>query len=420
MSPACTTCHQDAHSGRLGTDCAQCHNSTDWKNTAGQFDHSKTRFPLTGLHAQVQCQQCHTPGPDSKPRYVGLPFGKCSDCHSDPHEGSFAAQSCQSCHNTGGWKRVSTSALNNSFDHSKTRYPLLGKHQQVECVSCHRKGDFKQPLAFQDCMDCHRDEHKGQFAKRVGGEECKSCHSVEGFKPAKFGLREHAATAYPLQGKHAALSCAQCHIPQGKETLYKIKFDRCLDCHKDEHQAQFAATPYLNRCEQCHTLDGYKPSTFGLARHKQSRFVLTGAHLAVTCQECHKAPSQASAQIKRAVPYHFEDMSCAACHTDPHRGQFGKRMQRLVDGQPVGCEACHTNKTWTDLSRFDHSQTEFPLAGTHRAVACIDCHKPSNLETRLSNVDFHSAPKQCEDCHADIHGAQFAKTGRCYPVWRLP
>jgi len=411
LSPACTTCHQDAHNGRLGTECAQCHNSTDWKNTAGQFDHSRTRFPLTGLHAQVQCQQCHTPGLDSKPRYAGLPFSKCSDCHSDPHAGSFAPQSCQSCHNTGGWKRVSTSVLNNSFDHSQTKYPLLGKHQQVECVSCHRKGDFKQPLAFGKCMDCHHDEHQGQFAERVGGQECSSCHSVEGFKPAMFGLKEHSATAYPLQGKHATLQCAQCHIPRGKETLYKIKFSRCLDCHKDEHQAQFAAAPYLNRCEQCHTLDGYKPSTFGLARHKQSRFVLTGAHLAVTCEECHKAQTQTSAQSKPEVPYHFEDMSCAGCHKDPHHGQFGKRMQRLVNGQPVGCEACHTNKTWTELSRFDHSQTDFPLAGAHRAVACIDCHKPTNLETKLASVDFQAAPKQCEDCHEDIHGAQFAKAG---------
>ena len=27
------------------------------------------------------------------------------------------------------------------------------------------------------------------------------------------------------------------------------------------------------------------------------------------------------------------------------------------------------------------------------------------------NVDFHAAPKQCEECHADIHGAQFARAG---------
>jgi tRNA G37 N-methylase Trm5 len=158
---------------------------------------------------------------------------------------------------------------------------------------------------------------------------------VEGFKPSKFGLQEHASTAYPLQGKHAALQCAQCHVPRGKETLYKINFERCLDCHKDEHQAQFAAAPYLNRCEQCHTLEGYKPSRFSLARHKQSRFVLTGAHLAVICQDCHKPPS-VSSQVKPAVLYHFPETSCTTCHEDPHRGQFRERMLRVVNGHPAG------------------------------------------------------------------------------------
>ncbi len=357
VAATCAPCHKDPHENRLGPNCLQCHNNDDWKNVTRQFDHSKTRYPLTGLHAQVTCQKCHTPGPDNQPRYIGLPFSKCTDCHSDPHRGSFAQQTCQSCHNTSGWKRVSTGALSQSFDHAKTKYPLVGKHQTVECVACHRNGDFKQPLAFQKCMDCHQDEHQGQFAKRAGGAECSGCHNLEGFKPSTFGLKEHASTAYPLQGKHASLQCDQCHIPHGKETLYKIKFGLCLDCHKDEHQAQFAAAPYLNRCEQCHTLDGYKPSTFGLARHKQTQFVLTGAHLAVTCQDCHKPGPQASAETKTGALYHFQNLSCTTCHEDPHRGQFRERMQARINGKAIGCEACHSTKSWKELSRFDHSQT---------------------------------------------------------------
>jgi hypothetical protein len=408
VSSACVTCHQDPHSGRLGQNCLQCHNYDDWKAVVRNFDHSKTRYPLNGLHAQVACEKCHTPGPDKQPRYVGLAFGRCSDCHSDPHRGSFGQQTCQACHNTGGWKRVSTSALGRSFDHSKTKYPLLGKHQEVDCLQCHRSGDFKRPLASQKCMDCHEDEHQGQFVKRADGGECASCHTVEGFKPAKFGLKEHAATAYPLQGKHAALQCSQCHIPRGKETLYKIKFDRCLDCHKDEHQAQFAAAPYFNRCEECHTLDGYQPSTFGLEQHKKARFVLTGSHLAVTCAECHK-PAQISAGAKATERYHFSDLSCTSCHEDPHHGEFRDRMQRVVGGRTLGCQACHSTKSWNELSRFDHSQTAFPLLGEHRAVACMDCHKPPNFETKLLHVDFRAAPKNCAECHEDIHGGQFAK-----------
>jgi hypothetical protein len=75
----------------------------------------------------------------------------------------------------------------------------------------------------------------------------------------------------------------------------------------------------------------------------------------------------------------------------------------------VGCEACHSATSWNELSRFDHSQTAFPLLGEHRAVACLDCHKPPNLETKLIHVDFRAAPQKCEECHADIHGGQFAR-----------
>ena len=65
------------------------------------------------------------------------------------------------------------------------------------------------------------------------------------------------------------MQCAQCHIPKGKETLFKIKFEHCTDCHTDKHAAQFAAAPYFNACEHCHNLNGYRPSTFTLARHKE-------------------------------------------------------------------------------------------------------------------------------------------------------
>src|SRR5581483_2105125 len=410
LSTACASCHKDEHQGRLGQNCLQCHNFNDWKGVATQFDHSKTRYPLTGLHAQVACQKCHTPGPDNKPRYQGLPFGKCSDCHADPHRGSFSQQSCQSCHNTSGWKRVSQTGLTENFDHGKTKYPLLGRHQSVECVACHKGGDFKKALAFQKCMDCHADEHGGQFVKRADAGECASCHSVDGFKPAKFGVTEHAATAYPLEGKHATLQCAQCHIPKGKDTLYKIKFAQCLYCHKDEHQGQFAKAPYLNHCEHCHTLNGYRPSTCTSAQHKDARFVLTGGHVAVPCGDCHKESTRF--QPKPTALYQYDDLSCTACHEDPHRGQFKERMQIVSQaGAKAGCEACHVTSSWRDVSRFDHAKTSFPLIGTHRAVACIDCHKPANLGTKLVNADFNSTPLKCEECPADPHAAQFAQAG---------
>lgn len=406
LTTACATCHEDQHKGRLGPKCESCHNFVDWKQiNMGQFDHSKTRYPLTGMHMQVQCAKCHANGADGKPQYVGIPFNQCADCHKDPHRGSFP-QTCQTCHNTSGWKKVSVQGVSEHFDHSKTKFPLLGKHAGVDCARCHTGGDFKKPLPFQKCMDCHKDAHNGQFVKRADGGECATCHNVEGWKPSLFTLKEHALTAYPLQGGHAKLECAKCHIPKGKDTVFKVKFERCTDCHGDRHANQFAAAPYFNACDRCHTVESYKPSTFTLAKHKQTHFVLTGGHLATPCAECHK---QSDAFQPKAVIYHWNDLGCTSCHQDPHKGQFKERMLQVrADGTPAGCEACHTTKSWKEVSGFDHSKTKFPLLGAHRATACIDCHKPPNLSKKLIDVDFKSAPTQCEDCHEDIHGKQFA------------
>jgi hypothetical protein len=409
VSPSCTTCHQDQHKGRLGLSCLHCHNYSDWRAmNVGKFDHSFTRYPLTGLHAQVACPQCHTLGRDNQPRYTGMAFGNCSDCHADPHHDGFS-QTCQSCHSTASWKKISAPALNRTFDHSQTKFPLLGKHAQVGCVQCHGGGDFKKTLVFQKCADCHRpDPHGGQFAKRTGGGECSSCHTIDGFKPAKFGLKEHAATAYPLQGKHATLQCLECHIPRGKGTLYKMKFQHCMDCHSDEHAGQFAAAPHFNRCEHCHNLQRFLPSTFSLRRHNETPFALSEGHVAVPCGDCHR--ESANFKPKPTALYHWQNLACVSCHADPHEGRFNRLMQQTgLNGKPLECEACHSTKSWTELSRFDHSKTAFPLSGAHEATKCIDCHKPQNSKVALIKSDFKIAPTKCEACHADIHGLQFAK-----------
>jgi hypothetical protein len=407
LSQQCSTCHQDFHKGQLGPNCQQCHTAEDWKKVSETFDHSKTRYPLTGAHAQVKCEKCHTPGDDGKPRYQGLVFDRCTACHADPHKGAFP-QTCQTCHNTGGWKRISPAVLSGNFDHAKTKFPLLGKHLDVGCGKCHASGDFKKPLVFQKCANCHQpDPHRGQFAKRPEGAECAGCHTVEGWKPAKFGVPEHAKTGYPLEGKHATVECAKCHIPKGTATLFKVKFAQCVDCHADEHVGQFAAAPYRNRCENCHAVQTYRPSSFTLAKHQETRFLLTGGHRAVPCADCHK--ESATAAPKPVKQYRFEERNCTVCHADPHQGQFQERMRKVrADGTAAGCEACHSTGSWKDLSRFDHAATAFPLQGTHRATACSGCHKPPNFEVKLMHVDFRAAPKQCEECHEDIHGGQFA------------
>ena len=399
QATACMPCHTDPHRGQLGNECTRCHNVESWK-AAKEFDHSKTRFPLTGLHVKVACEKCHEPDTAGGPaRYKDMKYDTCTACHADPHRGEFKKK-CESCHNTSSWK---TMLPGFDFDHSKTKYPLLGKHAQVACSACHFKDDFKKEILFAVCKDCHTpDPHKGQFTARPKTGECVECHTVVGWKPSTFGVKEHDTSQYPLKGQHVRVDCAKCHIPAGKDTIYKAKFALCSDCHKDAHDNQFASTPFKNRCEECHTVRDWHRTTYTIAKHRSARFPLTGGHAAVSCDQCHK-PGLAG-RTDKILPFQFEDRTCTACHKGPHKGEFDKQMAgRRANGTVFGCEACHSVKSWADINGFDHSKTKYPLLGAHRTVACGECHEPTtNYESR-----FRGTPRQCEDCHKEAHGDQF-------------
>jgi len=416
LSPLCQSCHNDPHKGQLGNECTKCHSVESWK-AAKDFDHSKTRYPLTGLHLRVACEKCHKPDkPGGTARYTGMRFDTCNACHQDPHKGEFK-KSCDSCHTTGGWK---TMLPGFDFDHSKSKYPLLGKHAQVPCVACHLNGDFKKQIPFAGCNDCHKlDPHKGQFEARATKGQCSECHTVEGWKPSVFGVKEHDSSKYPLKGKHVTVECAKCHIPAGKDTIYKVQFEMCTNCHKDAHDNQFALAPYNNKCEPCHTVVDFHRTTFTIAKHRSTRFALAGAHMAVPCAACHKVG--AGRRTDKILPFKFEDRTCTACHQDPHKGEFNDRMARKrVNGTEFGCEACHTVKSWADINGFDHSKTKFPLSGAHRTVNCDGCHKAATGYASR----FKGTPERCEACHNDAHDGQFvakdAKThcGDCHNASR--
>lgn len=403
LSPSCSTCHKDVHEGRFGNNCGTCHSTADWKAAsfdARTFDHSRTQFPLTGEHRHVACNSCHTPGSDGQPRYEGLKFAYCADCHRDPHKGEFK-QPCESCHNTSSWAKTDFAQ---KFDHSKTSFPLRGKHQQVPCLKCHEGGDFKTPIAPTHCADCHKpDPHGGQFAQRADEDRCESCHNEQGWSPSTFSVADHAKTRFPLIFPHQKVACASCHVPAGDKTRFKLSFALCTDCHRDEHGSQFAGAPWRNHCEQCHNGATFETSSYTLQKHQASSFPLAGGHEAVPCNQCHKPATGSQLTL-----YHFRNLSCTTCHEDVHQGQFAQRMSEVgTAGKPRGCLACHSMDEWKDLAKFDHSRTKFPLLGSHRAAPCSECHRPPNLELTMVHVRFADAPTRCADCHENPHAGQF-------------
>ncbi len=388
LDPACTSCHRDVHAGQLSSRCTDCHSQDTWKNPPG-FSHDRSRYPLTGLHAKLECAKCHHPsgaGPDAAIVYKGIAlFNYCASCHKDPHGNAFSGD-CARCHTTGGWKQILPT---NGFDHNRTDYPLLGKHAAAACKDCHKTQDFKARVAFARCLDCHQDQHGGQFTHRADGGDCKACHDETGWKPAHFTASDHAATAYPLLGKHTDVACARCHLPKGKETAYRVPFAACTTCHQDRHKGQFAAMPRANRCEDCHDAAGWKPALYTLAAHDRTRFALKGAHVAVPCSGCHEPRGE-------DTPYHPASANCTDCHQNLH-GPLSAATR---------CETCHSVASWKELGRFDHSQTAYPLLGSHAAVDCLACHKPA-VENGVRHIAFRGAARDCAGCHADVHGGQF-------------
>ncbi len=404
LSPLCSSCHTDQHRGDLGQDCTRCHNHVDWKDLRG-FSHDKSSYPLRDLHQKVACAQCHKrfPATTGRVQYKNFViFESCKACHKDPHGGSFSGD-CQKCHSTAGWKpaRVAESG----FDHSRTKFPLKGKHRAVDCKKCHRTENFGAPLPYKLCLDCHKDSHQGQFVAREGGE-CAPCHNESGWKPASFTVKDHASTRYPLLGLHAKVACAECHVGMGAKANYHPDATSCNSCHKDRHQGQFAAAPHLNRCERCHTVSGWKPARFTPVEHAKSRMALTGAHAAVACTDCHKR-----AATTEETKFRFASVRCLECHENPH-GPAGATKAE--------CESCHTTRNWKETGPFDHGSTGYPLSGKHRTAPCTGCHKPE-IPGGKRLISFRGTTRQCGSCHADVHDGQFQTAteskpdcGRCH------
>ena len=81
----CAACHDNIHGDSFAekgiTDCSRCHVTTSW--FPEKFDHSDTRFPLTGQHLSVNCKACHVVNNENNISTVVYKLNKldCKDCH---------------------------------------------------------------------------------------------------------------------------------------------------------------------------------------------------------------------------------------------------------------------------------------------------------------------------------------------------
>ncbi len=339
---ACKSCHTD-HKGR-NFDIVLLDTDT--------FDHNLSDYPLEGAHQGVNCTGCHAP--DKKYREAGL---KCLDCHKedDPHKGDLG-EKCDDCHKVDTWNSA-------KFDHSKTDFPLVDKHKEVACASCHPDERYKDiPV---DCYSCHKlnDVHAGKY-----GKACDDCHNEKKWSELKFNHNKD--TDYPLLGRHKRVSCQACH---GNDVNRPLK-RTCVACHEndDVHRSKNGT-----ECKDCHSVSGWAKLSFD--HDKDTDYPLKGEHKSASCESCHRG----------RVDEELDD-ACVACHLgdDVHKGEEGKQ-----------CEQCHDEVSWTENVLFNHDLTKFPLIGLHAGTACEQCHLSSQ---------YKEAPLECNACHEsdDIHKKQ--------------
>lgn len=379
LSENCIPCHEDYHQKTLGVNCSSCHNTETFK-PAAKFDHSTAAFKLTGAHQKVQCISCHKiemkNGKEFQ-TFKGIPFQNCISCHKDVHNGSFG-QNCSSCHVTASFKQINSAA----FDHSRTKFPLVGKHKLVSCNNCHRApSGFK--MKFDLCTDCHTDFHKAQFVVENRTQTCSDCHNENGFRPSTFTIERHNKSKFQITGAHLATPCESCHYQQNTWHFKGTGID-CISCHENIHINELKSE-YLpeNKCSVCHRTESWNTISFD---HNQTNFPLQGKHSSAGCGNCHRK------EIDNTIKIIFKSVrkECESCHKDIHFGQF--KVEGISD-----CSRCHSFENWKP-EKFDHNKTKFNLEGAHKNIECSKCHPQIEMSSNTF-IKFKLEDFKCAACH---------------------
>ncbi len=376
----------------LPQDCSICHGTDQWKGA--RFDHtSATKFPLTGAHIPLSCEQCH------KNEQYKISTN-CDSCHltdynntKDPnHQAAGFPQDCTLCHTTAQWKSA-------TFDHNKTRFPLAGAHASADCQSCHAGGQYATLSTA--CVSCHLNDYNGaadpKHAAAGFPQDCTLCHSVTQWKGAVF---DHSKFRFPLTGAHASAACQSCH----SSGQYSSLSTSCASCHLTDFNGtkdpSHPAAGFPQDCALCHTTNTWAGATID---HSKFKFPLTGAHTSVACQSCHASGQYATLST-----------ACASCHLNDYNGTTNPSHASAA--LPQDCSLCHSTAPGWGGAKYDHTAgTKFPLTGAHTSLVCNQCHASgqyaglSTACTSCHTSDYNKTtspshatsgfPTECSTCH---------------------
>ncbi|TSA28483.1 MAG: hypothetical protein D4R68_03915, partial [Ignavibacteriales bacterium] len=365
-------------------DCQKCHSlmSPMWSTTSVTHDF----FPLTGSHIISNCFACHM-----KTSYKGL-SQDCYSCHKQKYESVSSpnhmmmnfSKDCKLCHTTtGGWKPA-------SFTNHDSYYPLLGAHNTIRnnCSQCHSTG-YSSPA--RQCANCHQQNYNSTTNPNHQGAgfstDCISCHSQSAWKPSTY---DHDGNLFPIySGSHNGKwnICSDCHIDPANYKNFE-----CINCHShakadtDSKHAGVNGYSYQSRsCYACHP----RGSKDGVINHLLTNFPLIGAHVNVSCTQCHQ------------TSYAGTSTQCISCH----QSKLTVAPNHVAQNYPQDCKQCHTPVDWKQIS-FNHSTTSFPLVGSHVNVNCNSCHT-----TKLAGIS-----QDCYSCHQAKYNSALNHVAQGYPT----
>jgi hypothetical protein len=405
----CISCHTDIHQMTLGNDCARCHTSNNWLVDDVQGIHFDNGFPLNGVHANINCVDCHTSETTLRFDRLG---NDCINCHqvdfnntSMPnHAESGFPTDCVQCHDvfTPGWRTDQIS--NHDF------FPLTQGHDIADCNRCHVGGNFANTP--NECVACHQADFAATTAPNHTSagisNDCAACHTTApDWMPAQFS--GHDAEHFPIySGTHNGVwaACTDCHTNPANFAEFS-----CTNCHTNpqtdnSHQGIGGYAYEDNACLACHPTG----DAFENFDHNQTAFPLHGAHQNANCIDCH------------ASGYAGTPTACAACHIADYNSTTNPSHTSAQF--PTSCEDCHTDTAWTPAT-FDHDNMYFPIySGKHRNEwnQCSECHTTAGNYELFSCTDCHehNNASSLANEHEDVSGYQFVSTAcfACHPNGR--
>ncbi|HEV7559283.1 MAG TPA: hypothetical protein VGO00_27600, partial [Kofleriaceae bacterium] len=285
--------------------------------------------PLAGVHAKLDCVQCHDNGnPASSP-------AKCLHCHAavgtsrSLHASPIVADStCGTCHadhrgqsaDISGWPAVGGI---DHFDHAASGYRLVGSHAGVSCAKCHSGPGVRFTGLVRDCGSCHHSPHPDtKFFHRA----CETCHSPM-VKSLSLAVVDHSV--YPL-GKHVGpkVACDGCHTAASGAGPADITCERC-HATASRHGERFKG----RACTECHrAATSWTPNSFN---HTTTKFRLSFRHAELRCRDCHRGKDPA--EFERLPT----DTKCIGCHA--HRNVHADATHPAGRYRDDQCTQCHLN-----------------------------------------------------------------------------